>query len=164
MYNIIFLQDPKKAKLFFVPFDITHNTWECSIKNYSDIFPNERVKFIVSYLKSSLYFSRLKGKDHFSIEDDSPFFSWKHDITSWRYFNSFCKECILITPDNTASLRDKFGHLISVDRLISSPHPAAYHYIENIDNQKSKSVVPWNMNKQHDSVITAVVGTVKKVK
>jgi len=135
------------------------------MKNYTDILPNQRVFSVASILNSSTYFRRLNGKDHFVIEDDSPFFTWKHDIASWRYFNLFCQECLLVSPDNTASLRNKFRYLIR-DKLISAPHPSAYHYIENLNvdfNKETISHIPWiDNNDRHDKIIVVIVGTVKK--
>ena len=151
--------DPEKAEIFFIPYDVTHDTWESSMLFNRD----NRSAYVVSFLSSSKYFLKNRGKDHFYIEDDSPFYSWKHEVSAWKSFHQICKNCVLVTPDNTASLREEFSSIIRPDSLVSAPHPAAYHFIPNCILGNCAQVVPWSENfENHSSVITSVVGTVNK--
>ena len=92
---------PDSACIFFIPFDITHNTWMAAAdKSLSrnitrrilrkraendlstDIFHQlrspefaiARVRRVIAMLNASKYFHRSGGRDHFFIEDDSPYF------------------------------------------------------------------------------------------
>jgi hypothetical protein len=149
--------DPEKASAFFIPFDITHNTWECSKSNISTKELSPRASFAIAELTNSKYFKRNNGKDHFFIEDDSPFFDWKHDFASWRQFHDLCKNCLTVTPDNTKRLRDQFKHIIRPDTIISTPHPAAIHFSDKV------KFFPWSQrNEHHDRILVSSVGTVHK--
>ena len=94
----------------------------------SPVFANERVKRIISFLNTSSAFLRSQGKDHFFIEDDSPYFHWKHGIDAWKSFHEFCKFCITVTPDTTTSLRIKYKHVIEPSTVIAAPHPSSIHF------------------------------------
>jgi hypothetical protein len=79
-------------------------------------------------LSNSKYFGKNHGRDHVLIEDDSPYFSWKHDVAAWRRLHDMCKECVTVTPDTTLALRHQYRNILSVDRVVATPHPSAYHH------------------------------------
>ena len=171
---------PEKASIFFIPYDITHNTWYAASKPsnklnnsvnskpfqsknviFDDLrtpaFATKRLYNIISLLNSSSDFQKLNGKNHFVIEDDSPYFEWKHNVQAWKDFHEFCKFCMKITPDVTDELRDKFKSIIIPTTILSAPHPSAIHY----NNAVGKP--PWDISlNRHNKFIVSTVGTVHK--
>lgn len=146
--------DPKDAVLFFIPFDITHNTWMAAskIKNRrlsllteqqdakknrrkgkkdewshlrSQEAAEQRVRNVIAYLNSSAAFLKNMGRDHFFVEDDSPYFDWKHGVDAWKEFHHFCRFCLVVTPDTTVALRERFRSVIEPSKVVAAPHPSA---------------------------------------
>jgi hypothetical protein len=155
--------NPSEASFFFVPFDLTHNTWQAgsfirtkmrensfTLAHFDSSEANDslngnsfdwigalqpavseadnRTAEVIRALRTSPFFQRFKGNDHFFIEDDCPYFVWKHDNPSWRAFRAFCKKCVSVTPDNPWDLRAIYKHVVSPSTVISTPHPAALHH------------------------------------
>ena len=121
----------------------------------------QRLSYVLSALKNSTYFQRYGGKDHFFIEDDSPYFSWKHSVYFWRDFHDLCKECSTVTPDTTASLREKYKDVITPSTVIAAPHPSAAHFFWY--NKDVISPPPWARDFfHHRRYLVSTVGTVHK--
>ena len=125
------------------------------------LLARQRLSQVLETLNSSTYFQRYGGRDHFFIEDDSPYFSWKHNVHFWRSFHDYCKECTTVTPDTTVSLREKYRDVIKPSTVVAAPHPSAAHF-----SWKSKEEIsppPWAIDHMHHSkYLVSTVGTVHK--
>jgi hypothetical protein len=67
--------DPAKATFFFIPLDITHNTWEGAKQSHTISGPsggaavlNPRAAFVIKELTASIHFQRNGGRDHVIVE------------------------------------------------------------------------------------------------
>ena len=121
----------------------------------------ERLWYVLDALKNSTYFNRYGGRDHFFIEDDSPYFDWKHGVYFWRDFHELCKHCTKVTPDTTASLREKYQDVIIPSTVVAIPHPSAAHFTWK--EQAEISPPPWARDHfHHRKYIISTVGTVHK--
>ena len=124
----------------------------------SPVLANERVKRVISFLNKSTAFIRSKGKDHFFIEDDSPYFNWKHGVDAWKSFHEFCKFCITVTPDTTISLRSKYKHVVEPSTVISAPHPSSIHF-KSRPQTISQSCITGGDKSAPKDILVSSVGT-----
>jgi len=172
------VSDTRDAKLFFIPFDVTQNTWIAAGYKSNDSNSSsfrrrlrrredklsylrkpelayKRLHRVISYLNSSTSFTKNKGRDHFFIENDSPYFSWKHGVSLWKEFHDYCTLCYAITPDVTTALKDKYRNIVQPSKVLAAPHPSSVHF--------SRSA-PWmaHSNEEHRKILVSAVGTVQK--